>query len=66
MAAGAKADGKKAASKGGWRTLAAGGAAGAIDCCFTMPMDTMSTQMQLQVQTRSLFSMPVPESCVLA
>lgn len=35
-------------SKGGWRTLAAGGAAGAIDCCFTMPMDTMSTQMQLQ------------------
>jgi hypothetical protein len=34
--------------KGGWRTLAAGGMAGAIDCCFTMPMDTMSTQMQLQ------------------
>jgi hypothetical protein len=34
--------------KGGWRTLAAGGAAGAIDCCFTMPLDTMSTQMQLQ------------------
>ena len=35
-------------SKGGWRTLAAGGAAGAVDCCFTMPMDTMSTQMQLK------------------
>lgn len=39
---------KKAAAKGGWRTLAAGGAAGAVDCCFTMPMDTMSTQMQLR------------------
>jgi solute carrier family 25 citrate transporter 1 len=35
-------------SKGGWRTLAAGGAAGAIDCCFTMPLDTLGTQMQLQ------------------
>ena len=35
-----------AASKGGWRTLTAGAAAGAIDCCFTMPMDTMSTHAQ--------------------
>ena len=35
-------------SKGGWRTIAAGAGAGAIDCCFTMPMDTLSTQMQLQ------------------
>jgi len=35
-------------SKGGWRTLVAGGAAGAIDCCITMPMDTMSTMMQLK------------------
>jgi len=35
-------------SKGGWRTLAAGGAAGAMDCCITMPMDTLSTQMQLR------------------
>ena len=34
--------------KGGWRTFVAAGGAGAIDCCFTMPMDTMSTQMQLQ------------------
>jgi len=34
--------------KGGWRTFAAGGAAGAIDCCITMPMDTMSTMMQLK------------------
>lgn len=34
--------------KGGWRTLVAGGAAGAIDCCFTMPLDTLGTQMQLQ------------------
>ncbi|KAL1503696.1 hypothetical protein AB1Y20_012169 [Prymnesium parvum] len=31
-----------------WHTVVAGGAAGAIDCCVTMPMDTMSTQMQLQ------------------
>ncbi len=37
-----------APQKGGWRTLAAGGAAGAIDCCFTMPLDTLGTQMQLQ------------------
>ena len=34
--------------KGGWRTLVAGGSAGAIDCCITMPMDTLSTQMQLR------------------
>ena len=34
--------------KGGWRTLVAGGTAGAIDCCFTMPLDTLGTQMQLQ------------------
>ena len=33
--------------KGGWRTLAAGGTAGAIDCCFTMPLDTLGTQIQL-------------------
>ena len=33
--------------KGGWRTLLAGGGAGAIDCFVTMPMDTLSTQMQL-------------------
>ena len=26
----------------------AGGTAGAIDCCFTMPLDTLGTQMQLQ------------------
>ena len=31
-----------------WHTVAAGAAAGAIDCCVTMPMDTMSTQMQLK------------------
>merc|ERR1719203_1558240 len=35
-------------SKGGWSTLAAGAGAGAVDCFFTMPMDTMSTQMQLR------------------
>ena len=34
--------------KGGWRTLLAGGGAGAIDCFVTMPMDTLSTQMQLK------------------
>jgi len=34
--------------KGGWRTLVAGASAGAIDCCITMPMDTLSTQMQLK------------------
>ena len=34
--------------KGGWRTLVAGGSAGAIDCFITMPMDTLSTQMQLR------------------
>ena len=34
--------------KGGWRTLVAGGSAGAIDCFITMPMDTLSTQMQLK------------------
>ena len=37
-----------AAAKGGWRTIVAGGAAGAIDCCATMPLDTLGTQMQLQ------------------
>ena len=31
-----------------WHTVAAGAAAGSIDCCITMPMDTMSTQMQLK------------------
>lgn len=30
-----------------WHTVVAGAGAGAIDCCVTMPMDTMSTQMQL-------------------
>lgn len=30
-----------------WHTVVAGAGAGAIDCCFTMPMDTLSTQMQL-------------------
>lgn len=35
-------------SKGGWRTIAAGAGAGALDCCVTMPMDTLSTQMQLR------------------
>lgn len=34
--------------KGGWRTIVAGAGAGAVDCCFTMPMDTLSTQMQLK------------------
>jgi solute carrier family 25 citrate transporter 1 len=34
--------------KGGWRTFVAGGAAGAIDCCITMPLDTLGTQIQLQ------------------
>jgi len=38
----------KDAKKGGWRTLVAGGAAGAIDCCITMPLDTLGTQIQLQ------------------
>jgi len=36
------------AKDAGWRTLVAGAGAGALDCCITMPMDTMSTQMQLQ------------------
>ena len=39
---------KNAESKGGWRTIVAGAIAGAIDCCITMPADTMSTQMQLK------------------
>jgi len=36
-----------APQKGGWRTVVAGGGAGAIDCCFTMPLDTLGTQIQL-------------------
>ena len=32
----------------GWRTIVAGGTAGAIDCCITMPLDTIGTQIQLQ------------------
>ena len=46
--AAAAAEAKKGEQKGGWRTMVAAAGAGAIDCCFTMPMDTMSTQMQLQ------------------
>ena len=30
------------------KTIIAGGIAGAIDCCVTMPLDTMGTQIQLQ------------------
>ena len=40
--------GSNAKKKGGWRTLVAGGIAGAFDCCITMPLDTMGTQIQLQ------------------
>lgn len=36
------------AGKAGLKTIIAGGVAGAFDCCITMPMDTMSTQMQLK------------------
>lgn len=35
-------------TKGGWRTLVASAIAGCADCCVTMPLDTMGTQLQVQ------------------
>eukprot|EP00301_Raphidiophrys_heterophryoidea_P019378 c4322_g1_i1.p1 GENE.c4322_g1_i1~~c4322_g1_i1.p1 ORF type:complete len:290 (+),score=58.36 c4322_g1_i1:301-1170(+) len=31
-----------------WQSLVAGGIAGSVDTCFTMPLDTVKTQMQLR------------------